>query len=57
MAGAIRDNLIAAPALTTVALRAQPGRARLVWRFLWKNPLSLLGLVMVLVMFVLVIAP
>jgi peptide/nickel transport system permease protein len=56
MAGAIRDTAIAAPALTAVALRAQPGRARLVWRFLWKNPLSLLGLVMVLVMFVLVLA-
>lgn len=56
MAGALQTSVGAAPAATTVARRVQPTRARLVWRFLVKNPLSLLGLIMVLVMLLLVIA-
>src|SRR5438067_3428181 len=56
MAGAIREDVVAAPAVATVAMRVQPGRTRLVWRFLVKNPLSLLGLVLIVVVFALVIA-
>jgi len=55
MAGAMQESVSVAPAVSTVALRVQPGRARLVWRFLLRNPLSLLGLVLVLVTFLLVI--
>src|SRR3954471_14479416 len=55
MAGAMQESVAAAPALSTVALRVQPGRTRLVWRFLVRNPLSLLGLVLVIVTFLLVI--
>jgi peptide/nickel transport system permease protein len=55
MAGAIRDGVVAAPA-PMVALRVQPGRVSLTWRFLRSNPLSLLGVVLVAVTFLLVLA-
>src|SRR5688500_17511110 len=56
MTGAIRDSELAAPAPSAVALRVQPRRGRLVLRFLEHHPLSLLGLLLVFVMFVLVLA-
>jgi peptide/nickel transport system permease protein len=56
MTGAVGQPELVAPVGTTVALRVQPGRGRLVWRFLRNNPLSLLGLVLVVVMFLLVLA-
>ena len=55
MTGAIRESALAVTP-PTVALRVQPGRSRLAWRFLKSNPLALLGLVLVLVMFALVLA-
>jgi ABC-type dipeptide/oligopeptide/nickel transport system permease subunit len=56
MAGATRDGVLAAPLPPAVALRVQAGRGQLAWRFLRRNPLSLLGLVLVLLTFVLVLA-
>ena len=56
MTGASRSSELAIPVVQTVAGRARPGRLRMVWRFLRGNPLSLLGLVLVVVTFVLVIA-
>jgi peptide/nickel transport system permease protein len=56
MAGAIRSSELTSPVVSTVAGRARPGRPRLVWRFLRSNPLSLLGLVLVVITFVLVVA-
>src|SRR6266540_2634519 len=56
MTGAARSSELAIPVMQTVAGRVRPGRLRLVWRFLRGNPLSLLGLVLVVVMFALVVA-
>ena len=56
MARAIREGFIAAPPVPAVATRVQPGRGQLVWRFLRGNPLSLFGLILVLVIFALVLA-
>src|SRR4051812_5630695 len=56
MAGAIRDGALAAPEVPAVAMRAQPSAGQAVWQFLRKNPLSLLGLVLVLVMFALTLS-
>src|SRR5689334_17474220 len=56
MAGVIEQPVTVAPGAATVAMRVQPGTGQAVWRFLRKNPLSLLGLVLVLVMFVLVVS-
>jgi len=56
MTGAVGQPALVAPVTGTVALRVQPGRTRLVWRFLRNNPLSLLGLVLVVVMCLLVLA-
>lgn len=56
MTGAVGQPELVAPVTATVAVRVQPGRGRLVWRFLRNNPLSLLGLVLVVVMFLLVLA-
>src|SRR5215212_2178462 len=56
MTGAARSSELTSPVVSTVAGRARPGRSRLVWRFLRSNPLSLLGLVLVIITFVLVVA-
>jgi peptide/nickel transport system permease protein len=56
MTGAARSPELTIPVLQVEAGRVRRGRLRLVWRFLRGNPLSLLGLVLVVVMFVLVIA-
>jgi peptide/nickel transport system permease protein len=56
MTGAIREGELVAPATSAVALRVQPGRSKLLWRFLKNNPLSLVGLVLVVITFVLVLA-
>src|SRR6266540_2846149 len=56
MTGAARSSELAIPLVETVAGRVRPGRLRLVWRFLRGNPLSLLGLVLVVITLILVIA-
>src|SRR5437764_10420035 len=53
MTGAISQPELAVPAVSAVAVRVQPGRVALTWRFLRSNPLSLLGLVLVIVSFAL----